>query len=87
MLKTKTIYGMTAINLFILLPLLTEATLPDWSFSFSQLACFFCPLITLLIVVKIVQLELIKTYHGAINLMIQLLIGVTSIIISFLQFR
>ena len=86
MLKTKSIYGITGINLFILLPLLTESTLQDWSFSFSQLACFLCPIIALLIVVKIVQLGLLKTYHGAFNFMIQLLIGSTSIIISFNQF-
>ena len=83
MLTIKSIYGLTAINLFILLPLLTEFLILDWSFSFSQLACFICPFITIVMIVRIHHSELLKTSHGAINFITQLLIGSTSIIIPF----
>lgn len=85
MLTIKSLYGATAVNLFILLPLLTESLFQDWSFSFSQLAYFVCPIITLVILMKIVQLDLVKTYHGAFNFVIQLLIGFASIFIAFNQ--
>lgn len=86
MLSLKSLYGVTALNLFILLPFLTESLLQDWSFSFSELACILCPIITMLILVKIIQLDLLKTYHGVVNFMIQLLIGAISVIVSFNQF-
>lgn len=86
MLSMKSLYGITALNLFILLPFLTESTLQDWSFSFSKLACFLCPVITMMLLVKIIQLDLLKTYHGVVNFISQLLIGGISIIISFNQF-
>jgi hypothetical protein len=85
MLSIKSLYGVTAMNLFILLPLLTEFLFHDWSFSFSQLAYFVCPIITVIIIMKIVQLDLLKSYHGTFNFVIQLLIGGTSIIIAFNQ--
>ena len=83
MLTIKSLYGVTAMNLFILLPLLTESLLQDWSFSFSQLAYFFCPIITMTTLIKIIQLDLVKTYHGAFNFIIQLFIGGSTIIIAF----
>ena len=82
MLTLKSIYGITAINLFILLPLLTETLIMNWSFSFSQLACFICPSITLFMVFRLIQSELLKTVHGTINLIAQILIGSTAIIIN-----
>lgn len=85
MLTIKSLYAATATNLFILLPLLTESLFQDWSFSFSQLAYIVCPIITVIILMKIVQLGLLKSYHGAFNFVIQLLIGCTSIIIAFNQ--
>ncbi len=85
MYTIKSLYGATATNLFILLPLLTESLIQNWSFSFSWLACFICPIITLIIINKIIQLDLLNTFHGVINLVIQLLIGGSTIIIAFNQ--
>lgn len=68
MVRIKQLYGILALNLFILLPLLFETYNPSLSISFSALGGIVCPLISILSIFLLARPHQSWTIHRFIAL-------------------
>lgn len=69
MVNVNKLYGLLALNLFILLPLAFETYNPSLSISFSGLAFIFCPIISVLSTLMIIKRRKLHMIHRLIALL------------------
>lgn len=69
MVNVNKLYGLLALNLFILLPLAFETYNPSLSISFSGLAFIFCPIISILSILMMIKCRELHMIHRLIALL------------------